>query len=231
MNVYKYNEQTKEYISTEEALLDPLETKKQQKNIYLLPANATFTAPPAEKEGFARVWDGESWQEVEDHRGTEYWLPGEGYGTPAHEMKELGPLPEGATTTAPEKTLDELKADKLAEVDAWTAAKITGGFVSNASGEAVTYDSDKDTQLTMQGIALNVNTELFAEKYPTGCPVRGYPAGSETKQIYMLTPAQVMQWQADLSIHIGTCKQNGWAKQAEVAAAESKEDLEAIVLN
>ena len=231
MNVYKYDEKTKEYISTETALLDPLETKKQQKNIYLLPANATFTAPPAEKEGFARVWNGEAWQEVEDHRGTEYWLPGEGYGTPAHEMKELGPLPEGATTTAPEKTLDELKADKLAEIDAWTAAKITGGFVSNASGEAVTYDSDKDTQLTMQGIALNVNTELFAEKYPDGCPVRGYPTGSETKQIYMLTPAQVMQWQADLSIHIGTCKQNGWAKQAEVAAAESKEDLEAIVLN
>lgn len=229
MNVYKYNDNG-EYIGTEEALLDPLETEQQEKEVYLLPGNATFTAPPAEKEGFALVWTGESWQEVEDHRGTKYWLPGEGYGTPAHEMKELGPLPEGATTTAPEKTLDELKADKLAEIDAWTAAKITGGFVSNASGEAVTYDSDKDTQLTMQGIALNVNTELFAEKYPDGCPVRGYPAGSETKQIYMLTPAQVMQWQADLSIHIGTCKQNGWAKQAEVAAAQSKEELEAIVL-
>lgn len=134
-------------------------------------------------------------------------------------------------TAIPAPTLDELKADKLAEIDAWTAAKITGGFVSNASGEAVTYDSDKDTQLTMQGIALNVNTDLFAEKYPTGCPVRGYPAASETKQIYMLTPAQVMQWQADLSIHIGTCKQNGWAKQAEVAAAQSKKDLEAIELD
>lgn len=130
----------------------------------------------------------------------------------------------------PEPTLDELKADKLAEIDAWTAAKITGGFVSNASGEAVTYDSDKDTQLTMQGIALNVNTELFAEKYPTGCPVRGYPEDSDTKQIYMLSPAQVMQWQADLSIHIGTCKQNGWAKQAEVQAATTKEELDAISL-
>ena len=129
------------------------------------------------------------------------------------------------------QTLEEAKAAKLAEIDAWTAAKITGGFVSSATGAPITYDSDKDTQLTMQGIALNVNTELFAEKYPDGCPVRGYPAGSETKQIYMLTPAQVMQWQADLSIHIGTCKQNGWAKQAEVAAAESKEDIEAIVLN
>lgn len=129
------------------------------------------------------------------------------------------------------QTLEETKAAKLAEIDAWTAAKITGGFVSSATGAPITYDSDKDTQLTMQGIALNVNTELFAEKYPDGCPVRGYPAGSETKQIYMLTPAQVMQWQADLSIHIGTCKQNGWAKQAEVAAAESKEKVEAIELD
>lgn len=129
------------------------------------------------------------------------------------------------------ETLEEAKNLKLAEIDAWTAAKITGGFVSNASGEAVTYDSDKDTQLTMQGIALNVNTELFAEKYPDGCPVRGYPAGSDTKQIYMLTPAQVMQWQADLSIHIGTCKQNGWAKQAEVNAAATVEDVNAVVLN
>lgn len=229
MNVYKYNDNG-EYIGTEKALLDPLETEQQGENIYLLPANATFTAPPAEKEGFARVWNGEAWQEVEDHRGTEYWLPEDKFGAPAREMKELGALPEGATTTAPEKTLDELKADKLAEIDAWTAAKITGGFVSNASGAAVTYDSDKDTQLTMQGIALNVNTELFAEKYPDGCPVRGYPEGSETKQIYMLTPAQVMQWQADLSIHIGTCKQNGWTKQAEVEAAQSKDEIEQIVL-
>ena len=131
----------------------------------------------------------------------------------------------------PEKTLNELKTAKLAEVDAWTSAKITGGFVSNASGAPVTYDSDKDTQLTMQGIALNVNSELFAEKYPTGCPVRGYPEGSDTKQIFMLTPEQVMRWQADLSMHIGTCKQQGWEKQAEVQAATTKEELYAIVLD
>lgn len=145
-------------------------------------------------------------------------------------IEDKGEYYEVVEVIVSEPTLDELKAGKLAEIDAWTAAKITGGFVSNASGEAVTYDSDKDTQLTMQGIALNVNTELFAEKYPTGCPVRGCPEDSDTKQIYMLSPAQVMQWQADLSIHIGTCKQNGWAKQAEVAAAQSKEELEAIVL-
>ena len=127
-------------------------------------------------------------------------------------------------------TLDELKTAKLAEIDMWTGEKITGGFISSCSGEPVRYDSDKDTQLTMQGIALNVGSEQFAQQYPDGCPVRGYAAGKTVKSVYLLTPEQVLRWQADLSTHIGGCKQAGWAKQALVAAAVSKEDLEAIVL-
>jgi hypothetical protein len=123
-----------------------------------------------------------------------------------------------------------LKTEKLQEVDTWTASKITGGFISNASGEPVTYDSDKDTQLTMQGIALNVQTPLFATEYPNGCPVRGYPIGSDVKQIYMLNAEQVMRWCADLSMHIGICKQRGWELQAQVNACTTKEELEAIVL-
>lgn len=131
---------------------------------------------------------------------------------------------------APTQPLEELKSQKLQEVDAWTANKITGGFISSASGEPVRYDSDKDTQLTMQGIALNVNSDLFAEKYPNGCPVRGYAEGASEKSIFMLTAEQVLQWCADLSIHIGTCKQEGWAKQAEVNACTTKDELDAIIL-
>ena len=130
-----------------------------------------------------------------------------------------------------EYTFEDEKARMLTMVDIWTKNKITGGFVSSASGEPVTYDSDKDTQLTMQGIALNVQTPLFTEKYPTGCPVRGYPEGSDVKDIFMLTAEQVMQWCADLSMHIGECKQAGWVKQAEVEAATTQEELDAIVLD
>lgn len=148
------------------------------------------------------------------------------------------PQPEGYTAyyiggewvLKADPTLDELKAAKLAEISEWTEAQITGGFKSNCTGAEVTYDSDKETQLTMQGIALNVNTELFADNYPTGCPVRGYAQGAEEKTIYMLSAEQVMNWCADLSIHIGTCKQAGWAKQAEVQAATTKEELDAISL-
>lgn len=119
---------------------------------------------------------------------------------------------------------------KLKEIDEWTANKITGGFVSEASGEKVTYDSDLETQITMQGIALNVNTEQFAEKYPIGCPVRGYKEGAEEKTIQYLGASQVLQWLADLSIHIGTCKQEGWQKQNEVELAKNLLDIENIEL-
>ena len=128
-------------------------------------------------------------------------------------------------------TLAELKEEKIAEVDAWTADKITGGFISECTGEIVRYDSDKDTQITMQGIALNVSTERFKNEYPDGCPVRGYKEGETVKTIQYLNASQVYTWCADLSSHVGACKQQGWSKQAEVAAALSKEELDAIILD
>lgn len=128
-------------------------------------------------------------------------------------------------------TIDELKAIKLSEIDAWTESKITGGFISECTGEIVRYDSDKDTQLTMQGIALNVSTERFKNEYPDGCPVRGYKEGETIKTIQYLNASQVYTWCADLSSHVGACKQQGWSKQAEVAAALSKEELDAIILD
>ena len=128
-------------------------------------------------------------------------------------------------------TIDELKAIKLSEIDAWNESKITGGFISECTGEIVRYDSDKDTQLTIQGIALNVSTERFKNEYPDGCPVRGYKDGETVKTIQYLNAAQVYRWCADLSSYVGACKQRGWSKQAEVAAALSKEDLDAIILD
>lgn len=147
-------------------------------------------------------------------------------------IADVGPYYEViALPEEPEPTLEELKAIKLSEVDAWTERKITGGFISECTGEIVRYDSDKDTQLTMQGIALNVSTERFKNEYPDGCPVRGYKEGETVKTIQYLNASQVYTWCADLSSHVGACKQQGWSKQAEVAAALSKEDLDAIILN
>lgn len=113
MQVYKYDEQTKEYIGTEQALINPLESELQGKTIYLLPANATFEKPNLQ-EGFASVWN-DKWENIEDNRGKEYWLDTDTFGTPAKTMKELGAFPANAVFTAPAKTIDELKADKINE--------------------------------------------------------------------------------------------------------------------
>lgn len=136
--------------------------------------------------------------------------------------------PKPAPTDA--ELLAEAKQAKLAEISQWIAANITGGFISSASGEPVRYDSDVDTQLTMQGIALNVGTPLFAEKYPDGCPVRGVAEGKDSKEVFWLKPSQVMQWMADLSMHIGSCKQAGWKKQAEVESCKTVFELNNIEL-
>lgn len=129
-------------------------------------------------------------------------------------------------------TIDELKAIKLSEVDAWTERKITGGFISECTGEIVRYDSDKDTQLTVSSDLNTINSapDKFSEYYPNGYPMRGYPDGGTEKTIHYLTVKQLIQWNVDLGLHRGACKQAGWEKQALVDAADSKEALDAIIL-
>lgn len=111
MQVYKYDEKTKEYLGTEQALIDQLESELQGKEIYLLPANATFEKPNLQ-EGFASVWN-DKWENIEDNRGKEYWLDTDTFGTPAKTMKDLGAFPANAVFTAPVKTLEQLKQDKI----------------------------------------------------------------------------------------------------------------------
>lgn len=110
--VYKYDEKTKEYLGKAEALLDPLETQLQQKEIYLLPADATFSEPTLQ-EGYVSVFKEGAWENLEDNRGKEYWLKDDAYGTPAHKMETLGALPADAVFTPPQKTLEQVKQEKI----------------------------------------------------------------------------------------------------------------------
>lgn len=128
MLTYKYDEDTKEYLYSEEAFLDPLETEQQGHEVYLLPADSTFTAPLDPKEGYAVCWTGKAWEYIEDHRqardkggvtvdgtGTPYWMDGDTWESPARYMTELGPLPEGAKLTKPEKPHELIEAELQAQ--------------------------------------------------------------------------------------------------------------------
>jgi hypothetical protein len=70
MKVYNYDPDTKHYLGTSEARLDPMATQRLGENVYALPAHATFTEPPFVKEGKIPVFINDEWLIVEDLRGT-----------------------------------------------------------------------------------------------------------------------------------------------------------------
>ena len=105
LTIYTFDD-TKEYKGASVTMLDPEETKRQGKDVWLMPPNAT-TVKPVMKAGYAPVWDGKVWEQVEDHRREEGYVNGE------HTViKELGPYPIGWSTEPPVPTAEELKHQK-----------------------------------------------------------------------------------------------------------------------
>lgn len=92
MKIYNYNSITFEYTGSQNADLDPQETKEQGKNVYLLPANATYIKPPASEPMKARVFKEGSWSYEKDFRKGFYKVDSFLNVT---EITELGDIPEG----------------------------------------------------------------------------------------------------------------------------------------
>lgn len=89
--VYLFDEKNKNFIGTEIASLDIEETKMQQKEIFLLPANATFSEPPADvPAGHVAVFKSGSWEIVTDNRGKKI-LKTDNLGSYIAESEEITP--------------------------------------------------------------------------------------------------------------------------------------------
>lgn len=98
MNIYHYHPETGEYMRTAEAKLDPRESEIQGQEVYLIPACATLIAPPEAEEGMARVFDGEAWSLVEDHRGKTVYATADGQQSI---IRDLGTISDGYTLEVP----------------------------------------------------------------------------------------------------------------------------------
>ena len=116
---YRYDQEKKTFQQSEEMHKDPLESKLQGKDIWLLPADCTLIEPPEAKEGFDIVWNGDAWEYKEQEKPKE---------------------PEPYDPTEKEKTQQEiweLKA-KLSETD----YKVLKCTEASLRGQELPYDLD-----------------------------------------------------------------------------------------
>lgn len=119
MLIYNYHPATSEYLGSSQARPDPREPER-----YLLPANATRTAPPVPGENQAAIWRAGEWQIVTDFRGTYYWVDGI-----RHLIVDLEvEVPAGAYVgeDPPPPSLDEAKAAAYGKLSADHEAYIAG---------------------------------------------------------------------------------------------------------
>lgn len=117
MKIYHYHKKTGELLGESDARLDPLETKKQGKNVYSLPAQATFEAPPetGNKEAAKRLPDNSRWEVVPDFRGEKYWLV-DGTGIEITRLNETVPNDTLSEPPAPPPpTKEEINEQKIAD--------------------------------------------------------------------------------------------------------------------
>ena len=144
MQAYMYSTTTHEFFEPVPCFPDPVRSRMEGREVYLLPANATFTAPPAKRTGYTAVWNGSGWTEVEDHRGAQYWPKGAPYNSSPVEMKELGPLPVGASLTRPEQTAEEKAAEEERRKEIEAEAARVPDLEAAVAELGITSASDKE---------------------------------------------------------------------------------------
>ena len=101
MKIYNYDPTTCAFTGESSARLDPAESARQKKDVFLIPAAATSIAPPAAVSGKVPVFDliAGAWSMVEDHRGTTVYDTSTGHPSL---IDQPGPIPSGKTLLAPQ---------------------------------------------------------------------------------------------------------------------------------
>ena len=182
-----------------------------------IPADCTEIAPPAKKENYVAVWNGAAWVETEDYRKKEYWLPGDTYGTPGREVKEIGPLPEGATLTPPEQTIDEVKVIKKSALKAERDQKEVLPIEYN--GNSFDYNAKARDRINAAIIALDMAGDEATLQWTTADNTNATVTAQDLRNII-----------AAVAMRSNTLHEQYRIAKEAVNAAETKEEVEAVTL-
>lgn len=149
--IYHYDSVTGELVGIGYADPDPLTPGE-----WLFPAQSTEVAPPLAQAGKARVWDGEAWALLPDHRGETWWSgPNEPVvvnfiGDPALQLLV------SANPFTP--SFEEVRTAKLAALSAKRYAVETGG--TTFSGMPVRTDRETSAIITAAFVSAMADPEF-----------------------------------------------------------------------
>lgn len=218
--VYQFDVEDKTYKG--ELILD--DSDKSPSGAWNIPGDCVEVAPPTPQENYIPVWNGAAWVETEDYRGKEYWLPGDTYGTPGREVKKIGPLPEGATLTPPEQTLEEAKEDKHREAGAAFAKKRDAiRQVQLSDGNTYGFDCANED-------ITNFMASWKAAEVSGSTPYKVWGADGSKGMITMQLADFKTVFNAVRESQLAAYAWYG-AVDAQIQAATTKEELDAIVLD
>ena len=136
--VYTFDPDTGEYLGEDATGLDPLETEAAGKEIYLLPANASFNAPPKAGPKQVAVMSDTGWTVKSDLRGAQYWLTDGSH----HTIGKIGEdKPTGALDAAP--TLPPTDT----EIDAETVRRIAVAWGADGQVDALAKQANEQARM------------------------------------------------------------------------------------
>lgn len=106
-------------LGVENELIGEIEIQETPSGFPIIPAGVITAEPPAMpmQTGLTLIYEGDVWVEKEDHRGEQYWLPDDEYGTEPRQMDRLGEFPAGAVFTAPPEPTQLEKWQKRLETE------------------------------------------------------------------------------------------------------------------
>ncbi len=183
MKLYYYDRGTKEYLGEAVADMDPLESEKQGEKVYLIPAHATSTPPPATAINEMTIFDDLSghWSIVPDYRGEEYFTAN---GT-MKKIETLGEaLPADAIRIPPpshyhtwnsanarwEADLAFIKKDKIRQLELQTTAYISKDDVQDKRMPSWRQSRWNEFcilhEKALAGIALNAREQMIYDAMP-----------------------------------------------------------------
>jgi len=145
-------------------------------------------------------------------------------------------LAEG-NTPDPALTLAEAQTAQLNIINNTALTVLSDGFNSTATGTALWYDSDAESQLLYTNLYDDAKSGAYATTtYMTGysagvAPIRSkasQSAADSTKVVQQLTQAQFLQLYQDWKVFYTSTKAHQWTLQAEINAATTIAAVQAI---